>query len=107
MKSKKSEYKHIEIKDGTAYIIGTNTKVIELAVEYYAYGWSPEEFKRQHPFLTLSQIYSAFSYYWDNNKILDKEIEKRYNDVKETMRNKNYHIKKSKLLSRLKFEGVD
>jgi hypothetical protein len=31
--------------------------VVELVVEKMAYGWSPEEFHLQHPYLSLGQIY--------------------------------------------------
>ncbi|MEO7912548.1 MAG: DUF433 domain-containing protein [Roseiflexaceae bacterium] len=45
--------------NGVPLIAGTTTKVVELVVEKMAYGWSPEEFHLQHPYLSLGQIYSA------------------------------------------------
>ncbi len=56
-------------------------KVIELILENSAYGWSPEELHFQHPYLTLGQIYSALAYYWDHQKELDLDIEKRLANV--------------------------
>ena len=75
-------YEHITLNDsGVAYIENTTTKVIELVVETKAYGWSPEEIRYQHPYLSLGQIYSAFAYYWDNAERLDREIKERYENV--------------------------
>ena len=34
-------------------------KVIELISGHLTFGWSPEELKFQHPYLSMSQIYSA------------------------------------------------
>jgi uncharacterized protein (DUF433 family) len=71
-------YEHIVLDTtGVSIIAGTNMKVIELVLEKYAYGWSPEELHFQHPYLTLGQIHSAFAYYWDHQKELDADIEKR------------------------------
>jgi len=39
-------------------------KVVESVVEQQAYGWSPEELRFQHPYMTLGQIHSALAYYW-------------------------------------------
>ena len=58
-------------------ISGTTMKVIELALEHIAHGWSPEELKYQHPYLDLGQVYSALAYYYDHKDKLDFEIEER------------------------------
>ncbi len=68
-------YEHIVLNAADSPLIaGTTMKVIELVVEYQAYGWSPEELHLQHPYLTLGQIYSALAYYWDHQSTLDQEI---------------------------------
>jgi uncharacterized protein (DUF433 family) len=78
-------YEHIVLDTtGVSIIAGTNMKVIELVLEKYAYGWSPEELHFQHPYLTLGQIHSAFAYYWDHQKELDADIEKRLAAVEKT-----------------------
>lgn len=79
-------------------IKGTTMKVIELVVEQMAYGWSPEEFHFQHPYLSLGQIHSALAYYWDHADELDKEMAKRLKNV-EARRKK---AGKSRLAARLK-----
>lgn len=49
--------------------------MIEVVLDYLAYGWSPEEMHCQHPDLTLAQIHAAFAYYYDNQAGFDREIE--------------------------------
>ena len=66
---------HIIIDDhGTAWIEGTRTKVMHLIASKQAYGWSPEEMKRQYPHLDLAEIYAALSYYHDNPIEVDAQI---------------------------------
>ena len=97
------KYEHI-ISDqkGVPIIAGTNMKVIELVLEKSAYGWSPEELHFQHPYLTLGQIHSALAYYWDHQKELDTDIEKRLARVKQTRQKMEY----PKLIDRLKSKGL-
>jgi uncharacterized protein (DUF433 family) len=74
-----TRYEHILIGEDKAPIIaGTNMKVVELAVEHIAYGWSPEELHLNHPYLTLGQIYSALAYYWDHKDEIEADIERRF-----------------------------
>ena len=69
---------HIRVDDGgVAWIEGTQVKVIELAVDKLAHGWSPEEMHFQHPHLSLAQIHAALAYYYDHQTELDAEIERR------------------------------
>jgi uncharacterized protein (DUF433 family) len=78
-----TDYKYIELDDnGIAIISGTTLKVTELITSHLTYGWSPEELHFQYPHITLSQIYSALAYYWDNQESLDTEIKHRLEQVK-------------------------
>jgi len=81
-------YAHIVIDDeGVPYLAGTETKVIELVLDRLAYGWSAEEMHLQHPHLSLGQIHSALSYYWDHQDELDEDIQRRLvyvDDVRNT-----------------------
>ncbi|MBU0511655.1 MAG: DUF433 domain-containing protein [Chloroflexi bacterium] len=77
-----TRYEHVIMDEANVPIItGTNTKVVELVLDNIAYGWSPEELHFQHPELTLGQIYSALSYYWDHKEELDQDIERRLQRV--------------------------
>ncbi len=74
-------YQHIEYKEGIAYVEGKTTKVSEIIVEHQAYGWSAEEIHFQHPYLSLSEIYSALAYYWDNKEAMNIQIEKEMQNI--------------------------
>lgn len=70
-----TDYKYIELDDnGIAIIVNSTLKVTELITSHLTYGWSPEELHFQYPHISLSQIYSALAYYWDNQETLDAEI---------------------------------
>jgi len=62
-------------------IAGTTLKVTQLVSEHLAYGWSPEELKYQHPYLSLGKIYSALAYYWNHQEGIEQEIERQANTV--------------------------
>lgn len=66
---------HIWTDDrGVAWIDDTNTKVIEVALDRLAHGWSPEEIHFQHEHLSLAQIHAALGYYYDHQTAMDEEV---------------------------------
>ena len=96
-------YEHVVVDRKKGPIIaGTTIKVIQLAMERMAYGWSPEELHFQHPYLTLGQIYSALAYYWDHREELDSDIEASL-ELSEELRRKSGP---SSLAARLRTEGL-
>ena len=73
-----TEHKYVHLNEQNVPIVaGTTMKVVELVMAQKAYGWTPEEIYDQHPYLTMSQIHSAFAYYWDHKAELDADIERR------------------------------
>jgi uncharacterized protein (DUF433 family) len=75
-------YPHIdETPEGVPYIAGTQTKVVEVALDRLAYHWDADEIHRQHPHLTLGQIYSALAYYYDHQVEMDREIDEQLLEV--------------------------
>jgi uncharacterized protein (DUF433 family) len=101
--SVETKYEHIILdKKGVPIIAGTNMKVIKLVLEKSAYGWSPEELHFQHPYLSLGQIHSALAYYWDHQKELDEDIEKRLATVDKIQQK----MDPPKIIKRLKSEGL-
>lgn len=75
---------HIRLDDrGVAWIDDTNTKVIEVALDMIAHGWSPEEIHFQHPHLSLAQIHAALGYYYDNQAEMDAHIQRNIRDVEQ------------------------
>ncbi len=67
--------KRREICDGSPIIEGTRTRVIDMAIEYEALGYSPDEIIDNHPYLSLSQVHDALSYYYENRDELDRKME--------------------------------
>jgi uncharacterized protein (DUF433 family) len=73
---------HIILDDrGRPWIEGTNTKVIEVVLDYLAHGWTPEEMHRHHPHLPLSKLYAAMAYYFDHKAELDTEVERQVREL--------------------------
>ncbi|MFB2838343.1 DUF433 domain-containing protein [Floridanema evergladense] len=98
-----TEYKYIELDDRNIPIVaGTTMKVIELVTGQIAYGWSPEELHFQHPYLTMSQIYSALAYYWDHKEELDADIQQR----EEYAANLRKQAGESPLAKKLRAKGI-
>ena len=89
------------LKDYVPFIDETTTKVVELVLEQHAHGWSPEELHFQHPHLSLGKIYSALAYYWDHKDDLDRDIERRLQEVEQIGKG----LDVSPLLARLKSKG--
>jgi uncharacterized protein (DUF433 family) len=68
---------HIRFDErGVAWIDDTNTKVIEVALDMIAHGWSPEEIHFQHSHLSLAQIHSALGCYYDHKADMDAQIQR-------------------------------
>ncbi len=90
---------HILIDDeGVAWIVGANTKVVEVVLDKLAYGWSPEEIHLQHPHLSLAQIHSAFAYYYENKEKLDAQIEREYQEAEALVTQASNPVLRQKLL---------
>lgn len=98
-----TRYEHVSLDDQRVpWIAGTTMKVVELVLDYQAYGWSPEELRFQHPYLTLGQIHSALAYYWDHQEQLDDDIQRRLRKVERLRR----QTRVSSLQSRLRSEQI-
>ena len=64
---------------GVAIIEGTETKVIEVALDRLAHEWNAEEICRQHAYLSLPQVHAALGYYFENRAECDRLIEEGLN----------------------------
>lgn len=88
----------VQLDDRNVPIIaGTTMKVTELVSEHLAYGWSPEELKYQHSYLSLGQIYSALAYYWNHQEEVEQEIERQSRAVEALRRASSNSPARSKL----------
>jgi uncharacterized protein (DUF433 family) len=89
-------------EDGLARLIRVpRVRVSQLVADYLAYGWSPEEMCRQHPYLTLSEAHTVMAYYFDNNERIDQELR---DEVEESKRER-IGAGPSALATRLRAEG--
>ena len=92
----------VTLDDRNAPVIaGTSMKVIQLVAEHLAFGWSPEELKYQHPYLSLGQIYTALAYYWNHQEEIEQEIERQSRTIEE-LRRASLH---SRARTKLKTQG--
>lgn len=63
-------------KRGRAVIDGTRLRVTQIAIFAKAKGWSAKQIQRRwYQDLSLGQIHAALSYYYDNQEMMDKEID--------------------------------
>ncbi len=49
-------------------------RVAQIVMDYLAYGWSPDEMCRQHPYLSQAEAHAAMTYYFDHQAEIDEEI---------------------------------
>jgi uncharacterized protein (DUF433 family) len=69
-------YPHIEKPAGKPARLGRipRVRVAQIVMDYLAYGWSPDEMCRQHPYLTPAEAHAAMAYYFDHQQEIDAEI---------------------------------
>ncbi len=73
---------HVWLDDrGVAWVDQTNTKVIEVAMDMIAHGWSPAEIHFQHPHLSLAQIHAALGFYYDHQNELDAQVQQGLREI--------------------------
>ena len=72
-----------DVCNGSPIIEGTRTRVIDIAIEYEMLGQSPDDIISSHPYLNLSQIHDALSYYYENRSELDQKIQQDREFVKQ------------------------
>lgn len=75
----RKRYPHIMHRKGThggsPVIRGINLSVRAIVTYILRLGMTPEELAQSFPGLTMSQIHSALSYYYDHKQQIDREIE--------------------------------
>ncbi|MEK7395833.1 MAG: hypothetical protein AAB116_02740 [Candidatus Poribacteria bacterium] len=81
-------YKYVAIEEEGIPTIKPTTMKIELLIkERRMFGFGVKRQQEGHPYLTIAQIHSALSYYFDHKKEIDADI-KRRNKFVEEMRKK-------------------
>jgi len=66
---------------GVARVDDTTVKVIEIALDHLAYGWSADAIHEQFPHLSLAQIHAALAYFYDHQAEFESEIRKLESEV--------------------------
>src|SRR6516162_8986107 len=96
-----TNYPHIEKRaDGKVWLIGTQTKVLEVALDRLAHHWDADEIQRQHPHLTLAQIHSCLAYYHDHQEEMDRAIEAQLRSVEQLRGQQGESVLRAKLRAR-------
>jgi len=99
--SQSTGYPHIERRtDGKLWLTGTQTKVLEVALDRLAHHWDADEIQRQHPHLTLGQIYSCLAYYCDHQEEMDQRIEEQLKLVEQLRGQQGESVLRAKLKSK-------
>ena len=89
--------------EGVAWISGANTKVIEVAMDVNAHGWSAEEIVFQHPHLTLAMVHAALAHYYAHKNEFDSQIDASREEAEEL---RTASIENSPLRKRLRDQGA-
>ncbi len=77
-------------------------RVAMIVMDYLAYGWSPDEIRRQHPHLTLAEVHAAMGYYYDHQDEIDGEITTELEEVDRALQKP----KRSPVWVKLKAQGL-
>ena len=80
------------IRKGSLVIIGTRTRIIDIALEYAYLGSTPDEIVDAYPYLTLPQVHDALSFYYEHREELDREIKERKEKGEKNRRDLNKHL---------------
>ncbi|HEV7406804.1 MAG TPA: DUF433 domain-containing protein [Chthoniobacteraceae bacterium] len=66
---------------GIAWVDDTNVKVVEIACDHLAYGWSADAMHEQFPHLSLAQIHAALAFFYDHQDDFEREMLLREQEV--------------------------
>jgi uncharacterized protein (DUF433 family) len=77
-------------------------RVAMVVMDYLAHGWSPDETRRQHPYLTLAEVHAAMGYYYDHQDEIEDEIAAELEEVDRALGNP----KRSPVWLKLKAQGL-
>jgi hypothetical protein len=78
-------YPHIEKLEGEPARLQRipRIRVAQIVMDYLAYGWSPDEMCRQHPYLHPVEAHVAMAYYFDHQDEIDREIQTEWQQVQQ------------------------
>src|SRR5437868_7487812 len=78
-------YPHISKPEGDVARLKRvpRVRVAQIAMDYLAHGWSPDEMCRNYPYLQPAEAYAAMAYYFDHQDEIDGEIQAEWVQVQE------------------------
>jgi uncharacterized protein (DUF433 family) len=99
-----TSYPHIVKQNGQPAHLEKHprVRVATIVMDYLAYGWSPDEIRRQHPYLTLGEIHAAMGYYYDHQSEIAAEIAAEMEEVDLALKN----AARSPVWLKLKAQGL-
>ena len=62
---------------GTLWIDDSGYRVLDLAAEHLAHGWSADILQENHPDLSLAQIHAALAWFYDHEEEMRQEMLQR------------------------------
>ena len=62
---------------GTVWIDDSGYRVLDIAREHLAHGWSAEALQENHPDLSLAQLHAALAWYYDHEEEMRQEMIRR------------------------------
>lgn len=97
-------YPHIEKPEGEPARLQRlpRIRVAQIVMDYLAYGWSPDEMCRQHPYLLPAEAHAAMTYYFDHQDEIDREIQAEWQQVQQD----RSQAARSPFFLRLKAKGL-
>ena len=83
-------YPHVEKVDGESARLERwpRIRISQLVMDYLAFGWSPDEMFRQHPYLSSAEAHAAMAYYHDHQAEIDDEAERELIQVDRSLARK-------------------
>jgi uncharacterized protein (DUF433 family) len=77
-------------------------RVSQIVTDYLAYGWSPDEMCRQHPYLMPAEAHAAMAYYFDHQAEIEAEIQAELAELDRTQ----HQSDQSPLRIKLRAKGI-
>jgi uncharacterized protein (DUF433 family) len=87
-------YPHITMNQrGVPCIDGTRHRVIDIAADRVAHGYSAEQILEQYPDLTPAQVHAALTYYYDHQAEIDAALVASFEQAEQLRKQHTPHPK--------------
>ena len=92
--TKRSNYPHIALNaNGVLCIDQTRHRVIDIAADHVAYGYSAGQIVEQYPDLSFAQVHAALAYYFDHQEEMDAALIASYKHTEQLRKSQKLHPK--------------